>query len=117
MVKTRDELTYCGLDCEKCDIYQATVFGQTLKPEAFHRWQEDIRKYWKIEVADPKQLKCHGCRYEGSDDFYTFKLCPIRNCCMKRRLTSCGLCTEFKTCKRHDIQEAKDNLERLAATD
>ena len=117
MTKTRDELTYCGSDCDKCNIYRATVFGETLRPETFQTWQEDFKKYWKIELVDPKQLKCRGCRYEGDDDFYGFKLCPVRNCCKKRGLNSCGLCPEFKTCKQHDIQEGRENLERLAAMD
>ena len=115
MVKTRDELTYCGLDCEDCNVYRATVFGEALSAETFKTWQDDFKKYWKIELTSPEQLKCRGCRYEGEDDFYGFKLCPIRNCCKTRRLSSCGLCPEFKTCEQHDLPEGRKNLERIAA--
>jgi hypothetical protein len=115
MAKTRDELTYCGLDCEDCNVFRATVFGEALSAEAFKTWQDDFKKYWKIELTSPEQLKCRGCRYEGEDDFYGFKLCPVRNCCKTRGLSSCGLCPEFKTCKQHDLTEGRENLERIAA--
>jgi hypothetical protein len=115
MAKIREELTYCGIDCERCDIYCSTVFGEVLSDETFKNWQNDFQKYWKIELTSPEQLRCQGCRSEGEDEFYGFKLCPIRNCCKKRGLSSCGLCPEFKTCKQHDIQEGRENLERIAA--
>jgi len=117
MAKTREELAYCGCDCEECNIYRAMVYGEELKPETIHRWQEDARKYWGVESLDPKQLNCRGCRYDGEDVFYGFKLCPIRSCCKTRGLSSCGFCPELKTCERLDVQEGRENLERTAATE
>ena len=98
MVKTIDELGYCGEDCEPCDIYRATVFGESLQPEVIKRWQEEIKKYHGVESVKPEQLKCHGCRYEGEDDFFTFKRCPIRGCCKSREISSCQFCLDIETC-------------------
>ena len=97
-MKTRKELGYCGVDCEECSIYRAMVYGEELKPEVIKRWQEDFKKYHGIESAEPQQLNCRGCRYEGEDVFYAFKQCPIRGCCNKRELDSCDLCPDLKTC-------------------
>lgn len=116
-MKTRDELNYCGLDCEGCDIYHSTVLGKALNPEVFERWQKDFKKFWQIELTSPGQLKCRGCRSDMEDEFFGFKLCPIRNCCRKRGLSSCGLCPDFKTCKQHDIKEGRDNLEKITASE
>ena len=32
-MKTREELAYCSEDCEECNIYRATVYGEELEPE------------------------------------------------------------------------------------
>ncbi len=117
MAKTRDELTFCGINCEECSIYRANVFGEELSPETIKRWQEDFKKYLGIESVKPEQLNCRGCRNKGEDVFYAFKQCPIRKCCITRGLSSCGLCPDFKTCEIHDIPEGKANLVRIAATE
>ena len=37
----RDMIGYCGLDCEKCDAYIATVNGdQTLREKTAKLWAE-----------------------------------------------------------------------------
>ena len=111
MAKTREELAYCGEDCEECDIYHATVFGGELKPEVIQRWQEEFKKYHGIDLTDVGLLKCRGCRYEGLDSFYGFKLCPMRGCCKRRGLSSCQLCSELKTCAWHALLEAEKTAE------
>ena len=117
MAKTREELSYCGCDCEECNIYRAMVYGEELKPETIQRWQEDARKYWGVESLKPEQLNCRGCRDESEDKFSGFKLCPIRCCCKNRGLSSCGLCPERKTCELHDVPKGRENLERIAAAE
>jgi hypothetical protein len=110
-MKTKEELAYCGEDCEECNIYQATVYREELKPETVKRWQEDFKKYHGIDLLDPNLLKCRGCRYEGLDIFYGFKLCPVRHCCKTRGLNSCGLCPEWQMCQWQP--EGRKNLERI----
>ncbi|HEY97907.1 MAG TPA: DUF3795 domain-containing protein [Dehalococcoidia bacterium] len=116
-MKTREELSCCGCDCEECNIYRANVYGEELKPETIQRWQEDARKYWGIESLDPKLLNCRGCRDEAEDKFDGFKMCPIRGCCKNRGLVSCGLCPDFQLCQLHDVPEGRENLERIAAAE
>ena len=117
MVKTRDELAYCGCDCEECNIYRANVYGEELKPETIQRWREDARKYWGIESLEPEQLNCRGCRDEAEDKFDGFKLCPVRGCCKTRGLTSCGFCPEWKMCEWLDGTGGRVNFERIAAAE
>jgi hypothetical protein len=114
MAKTRDELAYCGNDCEGCAIYRAMVFGEEMSPDVIRRWQEDFNKFLGLDSVNPKNLNCHGCRNKGEEVFYAFKVCPIRKCCITREISSCGLCPEFKICKIHDVPEGRKNLERIA---
>ena len=97
MAKTIDALGYCGEDCEPCQIYRWTVYKEVLLPEVIKRWQEEIKLYHGVSV-EAEQLKCHGCRYDGGDDFFTFKRCPIRGCCKSREISSCKFCPDIKTC-------------------
>jgi hypothetical protein len=115
MVKIGDELAYCGVDCEECNIYRAMMLGEALRPETVQSYQETARKYWGVESLDPKQLNCRGCRYEGEDVCVGFRLCPARGCCRTRGLSSCGLCPEWKTCELLDEPGGRENLEKIAA--
>lgn len=117
MAKTRDELGYCGTDCEECNIYRAMMFGEALKPETIKTWQEHAIEYWGIDSLDPEQMNCRGCRYEGEDVFPGFRTCPVRGCCKIRGLSSCGLCSEWKKCKWEVVEEYRENLERIDGTE
>lgn len=112
MVKRIDELGYCGANCGECNIYRSMLYGEELKPETVERWQEDARKYWHVDTLDPKDLNCRGCRYEGEDVFYGFRLCPIKKCCKEKGLVSCGACPDFSSCKLLE-PEGKANLHRI----
>lgn len=112
MVKSFEELTRCGLDCEDCSIYRATVYAEPLPPEVLSQWQVDLKKYWNIDSVTEKQLVCHGCRSDNSEDLVSKKGCPIRTCCIAKSLSSCGLCPELAICKHHDIPEGKENLRK-----
>lgn len=115
-MKTREELGYCGCDCEECNIYRSMLYREELKPEIVKRWQEDAKKYWGIESLDPKQLNCKGCRNESGDTFIGWKLCPVKNCCKKRGLSSCGICPEFQTCEWLE-PDGRKNFEEIAGAE
>jgi hypothetical protein len=115
-MKTREELGYCGVDCEECNIYRTTVYGEELKTETVKRWQEDLKKFWGIDSLDPKQFSCRGCRFGEEDVFLACRLCPIRGCCKKQGLSSCGICLKFQTCELSE-PDGKKNLEAIAATE
>ena len=113
MVKTREDLSYCGVDCQECNIYRAMMFGEELKPETLNRWREDAKKYWNMDAVKPEDLNCKGCRTEHEDGFFVLKLCPVRKCCRERELSSCGLCQDFDTCSWGP--PGRENLEKIAA--
>lgn len=58
----RDMIAYCGLDCEKCDAYLATINDdQALREQTAKLWSE-------LNHAPilPEHINCQGCRVDGA---------------------------------------------------
>ena len=76
-------IAYCGLDCEKCDAYIATI------------------KLWaELNNAPilPEQINCQGCRVDGLKTVFCDSICGIRQCAMKKGVTSCANCSNLENC-------------------
>ena len=77
----RDMIAYCGLDCEKCDAYLATINDdQALREKTAKLWSE-------------------GCRMDGAKTVYCESLCGIRQCALQKGVTTCGDCPELESCQ------------------
>lgn len=91
----KNMIAYCGLDCEKCDAYLATINDdQALR--------EKTAKLWgRLNNAPilPEHINCQGCRVEGIKTVFCDSLCNIRQCALKKRVTTCGDCRDIKDCQ------------------
>ena len=90
----RTMIAYCGLDCEKCDAYLATVNDdQTLREKTAKAWAE-------LNHAPilPEHINCQGCRGEGIKTVFCDSLCQIRRCALKKGVETCGDCEELEKC-------------------
>ena len=90
----RNMIAYCGLDCEKCDAYLATINNdQALREKTAKLWAE-------LNHAPilPEHIKCQGCRTEGVKTVFCDSLCGIRQCALKKGVTTCGDCPELEKC-------------------
>ena len=57
----RDMIAYCGLDCEKCDAYIATVNDdQALRERTAELWAA-----LNGAPIRPEHINCEGCRASG----------------------------------------------------
>jgi hypothetical protein len=116
-----EAFSYCGVDCNACDVFKATVHGDAEALERAHKlWTKTAQKHWGMQTLDPAILKCKGCRCEGTEIFKGCRHCPIRRCAKGRDLSSCGLCPDWKQCERltevfADEPQARPNLERIDA--
>ncbi|MBR4433233.1 MAG: DUF3795 domain-containing protein [Bacteroidaceae bacterium] len=107
----RGMIAFCGIDCEKCDAYIATKNDdQALREKTAKLWAE-------LNNAPilPDHINCDGCRVNGRKTFYCQTLCPIRQCALKKGVTTCGQCPEMDTCPtvgavHANSPEAKENL-------
>lgn len=72
----------CGLDCETCDARVATLNND-------NALREKTAKLWsqlnEVPIT-PDMINCLGCRTEGVKTPFCDKLCPIRQCVLKRAL-------------------------------
>lgn len=91
----RDMIAYCGLDCEKCDAYLATINDdQALRQKTAKLWAE-------LNQAPilPEHINCEGCRADGRKTVYCESLCAIRQCAVKKGVATCGDCPELESCQ------------------
>ena len=91
----RDMIAYCGLDCEKCDAYLATINDdQALREKTAKLWAQ-------LNHAPilPEHINCQGCRMVGVKTVYCESLCGIRQCALQKGVKTCGDCSELKSCQ------------------
>ncbi len=103
----------CGLDCSKCEGYQATqADSDTLRAEVAQKWSALYQKEIK-----PDQINCDGCRTEGRKLFYCEHVCEIRKCCISKGVENCAACAEFMCDTISGFfkmaPQARENLEKL----
>ena len=90
----RGMIGYCGLDCERCDAYLATIHDdQALREKTAKLWSE-------LNQAPilPEHINCEGCRGNGAKTVFCESLCAIRKCAMEKGLSTCGGCSNFDAC-------------------
>ena len=87
-------IAYCGLDCEKCDAYIATINDdQELRKKTAKLWAE-------LNNAPilPEHINCQGCRVKGIKTVFCDSMCDIRKCALKKGVSTCGECLDLESC-------------------
>ncbi len=91
-----DYIAYCGLDCETCQARLATVKNDNeLRIKVAEEWS----KLNGVEITS-EMINCSGCRIPGPKTPYCDSICQIRQCAMKKKLTTCGSCSRMKSCEK-----------------
>ncbi len=91
----REMIAYCGLDCEKCDAYIATINNDDdLRQKTAQLWSELNNAPITMEM-----INCMGCRTDGVKTPYCDTMCEIRKCALKKKLPTCGNCPDLESCK------------------
>ena len=104
-------IAYCGLNCEKCDAYLATLHDdQALREKTAKLWSELNH----VEIL-PEHINCQGCRVDGVKTYFCDQLCGIRQCALKKGVETCGGCPDWETCETLSMvvgnnPEARNNL-------
>lgn len=84
----------CGLDCEKCDAYLATIHNNSaLREQTAKLWSE-----MNHAPITPEMINCMGCRMDGAKTPYCGTLCKIRKCVLKKGFDTCADCAELDLC-------------------
>ena len=104
-------IAYCGLDCEKCDAYLATLRDdQALREKTAKAWSELNH----VQIL-PEHINCLGCRADGVKTVFCESLCEIRQCALGKGVQTCGDCPDMEACRTVgailiDYPEALRNL-------
>lgn len=107
----KEIIAYCGLDCEKCDAYKATINDDDeLRKKVASLWS----KMNEVTIT-PEMINCVGCRAKGVKTPFCENLCPIRQCANGNKYEKCGDCDKLHTCQKVSMvistnKEARDNL-------
>ena len=81
----------CGIDCEVCEAYIATLTdNDALKEKVAKRWSDLYGK--KIRPGD---VNCRGCSSVGTKGIYCDTMCRIKPCCRKKGIDTCAQCPDF----------------------
>lgn len=87
-------IAYCGLDCEKCDAYIATINdNQELRKKTAKLWAE-------LNNAPilPEHINCQGCRVDGIKTVFCDNMCGIHQCALEKGVATCGDCLDLERC-------------------
>ena len=86
----------CGLDCEECDAFKATLNNDdALRVKVAKLWS-DLNG---VEIT-PQMINCEGCRADGIKTPFCDSLCSIRQCAMHKPFETCGCCYEMQKCQK-----------------
>jgi hypothetical protein len=78
-------IAYCGLNCAKCPIYEASHSDDKLR--------EDLAQHFKCE---PEAIVCEGCRTEPlSRDVHWSPECKMLVCARSKGVQFCFQCDDF----------------------
>lgn len=91
----KSTIAYCGLNCEECNAYIATINND-------QELLEKTAKLWsKLNNTTilPNDLKCQGCRTNGIKNRYCKDICKIRKCALTKDVETCGKCLELEKCE------------------
>lgn len=101
-------MSYCGLLCNECKAYEATVNNdQKLKEELAAEWS----KMYDADIK-PEHINCLGCKSEVTIAYCS--MCEARACNLEKKLDNCSQCGLFACGKLDEIfKHAPDTRERL----
>ena len=89
--KMRELIAYCGLDCNQCGAYIATVHNDDARrAETAERWSKEYKTNFK-----PEDINCMGCTARSRKLFQHCNVCEIRRCAMEMEVTNCAYCSDY----------------------
>ena len=98
----KETISPCGLYCEVCGVYQATVNDD-------QKMKEKFAKAYNVKI---EELACRGCR---SNQVFVFcRVCKIKSCAEEKTYEGCYQCDEFpcEHIEAFPVPEGKKNILR-----
>jgi hypothetical protein len=81
-------IAFCGLNCAKCDMYEAG-HGDEKKRDEIYTWFKEKRN----KILKPEQITCEGCK--GPLGTHWSEDCKMMTCAKKKGVQYCFECADF----------------------
>jgi hypothetical protein len=109
-------IAYCGLTCDTCPVYLATIEKDPLKQRSMREEVAQMcSEHYHIRLAVQELTDCDGCRACGR----LFSECEIRTCAIDRGLETCAVCEDYgcdRLLKHFEMDpESRSRLEAMRA--
>lgn len=89
-------LSYCGIICDGCPVYWATIIADKKKQK---KMRAEIVRICNEELGGnfkPEELTdCYGCKDESNKLLKASRECGIRKCASKKGLQHCAQCDDY----------------------
>jgi len=111
-------LAYCGLHCNTCPIFLATVETDKSKKQSMRKTIARIfKEQYHIQMLPEEVSDCDGCILAAARIFPGCYKCEVRACARKRNLESCAFCNDFACTNLNELfmmePTAKIRLEEI----
>ena len=115
-------ISYCGLACNTCPIYLATIERDELR-------KQQLRKSIAKQCAEQYNLKlhleditdCDGCRANTGRLFSGCIECEIRKCAIEKKIKTCAFCSDYacEKLEKHFLldPEVRKRLEQIRSAE
>lgn len=107
-------IAYCGLECNTCGAYLATINNDDeLRRKTAAEWSQ----MFNVDI-DPATINCNGCTVEGGVHFQHCSVCEVRLCGVQKGVKNCAGCDKY-ACEKLEkffamVPEAKQRLDSIA---
>lgn len=104
-------ISFCGINCDECPIYIATLKGDNRLKAALARDLTVEGCIFRIE-----DINCTGCLQPANCNRKMKGNCEIRRCALRHEIANCGECAEYP-CSILDKYLEKNSKQRQVLDD
>lgn len=98
--KITKAVSRCGLDCNKCPAYIATITNNDiLRQNTAVEWNKRYNATGRLLITK-EDINCLGCLSMIEPIYRHCKECGVRMCGLEKGVQNCGECIDYKTCSK-----------------
>jgi hypothetical protein len=89
-------ISYCGLNCQNCQIYLATREKDEDKQHEMRvEIAQKIKEHYSQEIKPEDVGDCDGCKIRDGRLFAGSHNCHMRNCARQKHIENCAYCRDY----------------------
>ncbi len=97
----KDTVAFCGLFCESCGVYIATMKND----------ENELERIAQMMKTSKEEIPCKGCKSKVLSPHC--RICEFRSCAENRQLSNCEECKDFPCEKLTEFQKQLPHRKEL----